>query len=235
MYKNKLFSDSKRHPKIMKSREEIGVYVRVLHLSPARSSGIANLCPMASEGCEAACLHYSGHLTKRKFNARIEKTEMFIKHRLAFMNRLAKEIYNTRMYANRKGLRCGIRLNGTSDIRWESIKTPDGKNLMELFPDMQFYDYTKIANRKNIPDNYKLTFSRSENNDKDCLKALENGMNVAVVFDLPHGLPKKFMGIPVIDGDVHDFRYDDPYPCIVGLKSKGKKAEEDRTGFIFRH
>jgi hypothetical protein len=41
-----------------------------------------------------------------------------------------------------------VRLNGTSDIRWELIPvTIDGieyRNLMEAFPELQFYDYTKL-------------------------------------------------------------------------------------------
>lgn len=239
MFKYNLFSQTSRHPKIVKAEKEVGVHMRVLHLSPAKSSGVMNACPMASKGCEAACLNYSGYHSPRKYNARIEKTKFFAENRVAFMNKLAKEIYNARRYSERMGLKCGIRLNGTSDIRWETIRNKHGENIMDIFPDVAFMDYTKIANRRNLPQNYRLTFSRSESNEEDCYLALQNGMNIAVVFGTPY-LPKTFMGLRVIDGDIHDWRYQDydDYPderVIVGLRPKGKKGEEDRTGFVFRH
>lgn len=238
MYKYNLFSQTKRHPKIKKSEKEVGVHMRVLHLSPARSSGVANLCPMASKGCEAACLNYSGYQSPRKYNARLQKTKFFVDNRTEFMCRLAREIYSARRYAKRKGMLCGIRLNGTSDIRWETIRF-GGKNIMEMFPDVAFMDYTKIANRKNIPPNYRLTFSRSESNEADCYEALKNGMNVCVVFGTNY-LPTRFMGLRVVDGDIHDWRYGeyDDYPderVIVGVKVKGKKGRDDHSGFVFRH
>lgn len=238
-YKYNLLSQTSRHPKMVKAEKEIGVHMRILHFAPARSSGIANVCPMASKGCEAACLNYSGHLTNRKFNARAEKTKFFFDNRALFMNKLAREIYSARRFAERKGLICGIRLNGTSDIRWETIRNKHGENIMDIFPDVAFHDYTKIANRRNLPPNYRLTFSRSESNDNDCYEALKNGMNVAVVFGLDQ-LPKKFMGLRVIDGDVHDWRYGDydQYPderVIVGLTVKGKRGRDDQSGFVFRH
>ena len=62
-----------------------------------------------------------------------------------------------------------FRLNGTSDIRWENQTVMGHNNVMDMFPDVQFYDYTKIPNRYNVPSNYHLTFSRSESNDQDIL------------------------------------------------------------------
>jgi len=100
---------------------------------------------------------------------------------------------------------------------------------MELFPEVQFYDYTKHPNRKNIPVNYHLTFSRAEDNDEDIKQALKNGLNIAVVFE--KYLPETFMGLPVIDGDKNDLRFLDPVNSIVGLVAKGK-AKKDETGFV---
>ena len=40
-----------------------------------------------------------------------------------------------------------VRLNGTSDIQWEH-QLVDGRNVFEIFPDVLFYDYTKIPTRK---------------------------------------------------------------------------------------
>lgn len=231
VYKYNLLSDTSRHPKIVKSEKVLGVHTRVLHLAPARSSGF-NVCPMASKGCEAACLNYAGFQYARKQTARIARTQLFMQDRYAFMMRLAKEIDNASRWAEKLGLRCGIRLNGTSDIRWETVRDVHGRNLMDVFPDVCFYDYTKLANRRDLPKNYRLTFSRSESNQRECLEAIRNGMNVAVVFAGP--LPSTWSNVPVIDGDLHDFRYDDPHPCIVGLSMKGTRAREDRSGFVVR-
>ena len=76
-----------------------------------------------------------------------------------------------------------------------------------------------------------LTFSRSERNETDCLRVLNAGGNVAVVFRRPP-FPRLFWGYPVIDGDANDLRFLDRSPCIVGLKAKGKGARVDRTGFV---
>ena len=59
--------------------------------------------------------------------------------------------------AEKKGKIPCIRLNGTSDIQWEYIEY-QGKNVFDTFPDVQFYDYTKIPTRKiDGIKNYHLT------------------------------------------------------------------------------
>jgi hypothetical protein len=125
------------------------------------------------------------------------------------------------------------RLNGTSDIAWESIKH-NGKSVMEYFPDMQFYDYTKSPSRmmrflnNEMPANYHLTFSKSETNYEDCRKVLRNGGNIAVVFQ--NKLPSHYMGHLVVAGDDSDVRFIDPENVVVGLTAKGK-ARKDESGF----
>ena len=59
------------------------------------------------------------------------------------------------------GLKCAVRLNGTTDIRWELKIWDDMVRLHQSFG-VHFYDYTKIANRL-VPDSsvYDLTFSYS--------------------------------------------------------------------------
>jgi hypothetical protein len=123
-----------------------------------------------------------------------------------------------------------MRLNGTSDIRWEIYKVYNGNNIFQEFPNVIFYDYTKIPNRRidGIP-NYSLTFSRAESNQKYTELAIQNGFNAAVVFR--DTLPTTWNGIPVIDGDIDDLRFLDPKNVIVGLKAKGK-AKKDTTGFV---
>lgn len=146
-----------------------------------------------------------------------------------------------------------IRLNGTSDFPFENLrifkrtsngqiwtyKKPSKKllNIFELFPSITFYDYTKIDNRFNkvLPDNYSLTFSRSEDNHKETVDLLHRGYNVAVVFGVKdeNDLPKTYFGYPVINGDESDLRFLDDNNVVVGLKykyltgkgTKGKNAE----------
>jgi hypothetical protein len=121
-----------------------------------------------------------------------------------------------------------FRLNGTSDIRWETIPVGGYATIMEMFPTVQFYDYSKLPNRKNIPANYHLTFSRSESNDTHVVTAMENGMNVAVVFDK---MPETYAGRTVIDGTETDLRFLDGKSVIVGLEAKGQ-AKKDTSGFV---
>ena len=233
-----LLSQSDRHPKIVKSaKRELPIVHAILHLAPAELSGY-NVCPMASEGCKAACLHTSGHHNPRKYAARLWKTQMFFEARGDFIRRLHKELKSLSVKAKRQNAIACVRLNGTSDIPWETVhwdvSTWDNEyetynNVMEAFPDIHFYDYTKRHNRKNLPSNYRLTFSRSEDNNKQCGEALDNGMNVAVVFR--DKLPWRWKGLPVIDGDEHDYRFNDPHPCIVGLRAKGK-GKHDTSGFV---
>lgn len=222
------------NPKILKGTA-FGYLTAILHLAPGRLSGF-NVCPGASLACLDACLNTAGRggiikkgeTTNTIQKARLRKTLAFFNETETFMAQLAKEIGNIVKLANKHGLKPAIRLNGTSDIRWENEKVGGFANLMEMFPNVIFYDYTKLANRRNLPPNYRLTFSLSESNDVSAEQALAAGMNVAVVF---RNLPPTFMGRPVIDGDVSDLRFLDPVGVIVGLKAKGK-AKKDTSGFV---
>ena len=208
--------------------EAKGYLTFIMHLAPSTLSGY-NTCPMASAGCASACLNTAG---RGRFTAtqeaRIRKTRWFFEDRDGFMVQLVKDIQAAIRKADREGMTPVFRLNGTSDIRWESVAVEGFRNVMEMFPNTQFYDYTKLTNRRDIPANYHLTFSRSETNEIDALRMLtEQGMNVAVVFDT---LPEKWAGVKVIDGTETDLRFLDEKCVIVGLVAKGK-AKKDTSGF----
>jgi hypothetical protein len=102
------------------------------------------------------------------------------------------------------------------------------------FPEIQFYDYTKILGRKvkNIL-NYQLTFSEADGNALDTLNAIRAGMNVATVFGLKKGspMPEFWNGLSVFNGDESDLRFLDPKGVVVGLYAKGK-AKKDTSGFV---
>jgi len=219
------------NPKLLKG-EKKGYLSFILHLAPATLSGYQT-CPKATEGCKSACLNTAGRggmfrkgeTTNAIQQARIRKTKMFFEDRPTFLTQLVKEIHAGIRTAVRKGLIPCFRLNGTSDIRWES------QGIIEQFPQVQFYDYTKLANRDvaHLP-NYHLTFSRAESNDLDARDALHRGMNVAAVFAT---VPATYAGRTVIDGDESDLRFLDPQGVVVGLKAKGR-GKKDATGFVIQ-
>jgi hypothetical protein len=155
---------------------------------------------------------------------------MFFERRDEFMELLVKDIKRGIKYAQKKDLIPVFRLNGTSDIGWEKIRAGDARNVMELFPTIQFYDYTKIVGRKNIPANYHLTFSKADGNELDVRLAVSSGMNVAVVFSTKT-LPETYINRSVFNGDESDLRFLDPKNVIVGLYAKGR-AKKDSSGFV---
>jgi hypothetical protein len=110
-----------------------------------------------------------------------------------------------------------VRLNGTSDLSPEDFVL-DGKNILEIFSDVQFYDYTKMPQRMSLAKkypNYDVTLSFNGYNSNICKSYLDNGGKVAVVF--LGKMPKKFMGYPVHDANDYDMRYLDPSFHIMGL------------------
>lgn len=199
----------------------------IMYLAPHKLSGV-NVCPMAEQaGCVEGCLNSAG---MGKFSnvqkARIAKTAWFNLDPVGFVDALKRDIDRFASWAIRKGLTPTIRLNGTSDIRFERYGIP------QAFPELTFYDYTKLHNRKGVPDNYSLTWSYSEASKaySDRLSGVINsGMNAAVVFR--NGIPATFGGVPTVDGDKHDLRFLDPLGVIVGLRAKGKAAN-DKSGFV---
>lgn len=214
----------------------LGVLSTILHLAPSNLSGF-NVCPAASAGCRAACLNTAGRGRFESIQlARIQKTLYWVKAREQFLLQVFGEVQALERRAARLGLKAVVRLNGTSDIPYEFIAVNGYANIFEAFPNVQFYDYTKIFGRlqrlKERPiSNYNVTFSAAENNWHHCKQALELGFNVAVVFNI---IPETFDGFEVLNGDSHDLRFTDKTGTpgyIVGLKAKGK-AKQDQSGFV---
>lgn len=224
------------NPKLMKG-EKKGYLSFVLHLSPADVSGYET-CPKRTAGCTAACLNTAGRGgmfkpggTNTIQEARKRKTRMFFENRVQFLAQLSVDIEKGIKQAEKKGMIPAFRLNGTSDIAWEKYEVIGGKNIFQLFPEVQFYDYTKMRNRKVAGlKNYHLTFSKADGNDMDVRLAASAGMNVAVVFDK---LPETYIGRTVVDGDETDLRFLDPKGVVIGLKAKGR-ARKDTSGFVVK-
>jgi len=218
--------------------ESKGYMTGILHLAPGELAGV-QVCPKASAGCLAACLNTAGRGRFDKIQqARIAKTRWLFDDRKGFMAALVWSIEATIRKAGREGMTPVIRLNGTSDLPWEKFRcVRDGieyRNVMEAFPEIQFYDYTKIPARAikwaqgDMPANYHLTFSAAEDNESACRMVSMAGGNVAVVFDQ---IPADWYGRRVVNGDETDLRFLDPAGVVVGLKAKGD-AKHDNSGFV---
>lgn len=234
------------------------------YMAPHSSAGVGNLCSHASPQCIALCLGtHSGQAamvsdltngTNATRESRKDKARRFMHNRADYLNRLARDIVKLEAKAKREGLALCVRLNGSTDIAWERLRfNVEAKTLvaigqsrkgeripftnvtlLELFPHIQFVDYTKNPNRMGkTPSNLHLTLSFSGSNLSACIEALHNGHNIAVVFG--EGLPANWQGFPVIDGDKHDLRHLDPRGgYVIGLSPKGTTAKRDTSGFVVR-
>ena len=226
------------NPKILKGNKLNEKYLSaILHLSPINT----RICPYQDIAkCKEACLNTAGRggiikkgeTTNTIQEARKRKTNLFLDDRDTFMQLLVKDIQAFQRKCDRLGKLPCIRLNGTSDIQWETIPIEGYENIFDMFSDIQFYDYTKIPTRKvSHIKNYHLTWSYSEANDKYAKLFDSVPYNKAVVFN--GGLPKIFKGMKVIDGDTTDMRFLDKTNRVVGLKAKGK-ARKDDSGFVIQ-
>lgn len=246
--------------------QKVGFLTAVLYLAPFKMSGI-NVCPMAElAGCWRGCLNTAGRggiskgSKKMRRNGltvpdnaiqrcRIKRTRLWAKQPGAFLDQLEKELVAFVKKAERKGLIPAVRLNGTSDIRWENVRhnfVGDygalDQTVFERFPDLQFYDYTKLPNRfaRELPSNYHLCLSFSNASERYANMCWDahykydaslvmvyrtklDGRNARTWFDECH--------VPVVDGDTNDLRFLDPQRCIVTLKAKGS-ASKDKSGFV---
>lgn len=213
--------------------EKYGFLTGILYLAPANLSGF-EVCPSRSPGCSEACLFTAGRGAYSNVrDARIGKTQLLFNDRSEFLRRLRHDVARLVKKADAEGKIPCIRLNGTSDLGWEGL----ARQIMAEFPNVQFYDYTKVKPRMlkfcqgKMPANYHLTFSRSETNWEDCKEVLKAGGNVAAVFYKQ--LPKVYEGYTVVDGDLSDLRFLDSKNVIVGLKAKGKARHDDSNFVIF--
>lgn len=250
----KLLTRAESNPKTAKGTG-LGYMGCIMHLAPAGLVGSGrSVCPHASPGCASMCLNTAGRSQTRGdleraqlechkiHRARLARTDLFFADREAFLRQLSHELGLLWVRAYRAELKPCARLNGTSDLPWETFRftTRDDQpillDIVSWHPQIQFYDYTKNYQRalafgeQRWPAHYHLTFSRDEHTDHDRMRELLRlGVNVAVVFR--HDLPSIWLGHEVINGDAHDFRFLDPKGVIVGLVAKGR-ARHDSSGFV---
>ena len=86
-----------------------------------------------------ACLNTAGRGQMNMIqDSRIAKTKLFFEEKLAFMEKLAKEIASGIKSAIKKEMTAVFRPNLTSDLTWENIEDANGQTLMQKFPETQF-------------------------------------------------------------------------------------------------
>lgn len=209
--------------------EELGFVTAIAYLAPHTTATAKTVCPFSTEACRAGCLAGAGMgALPKQMNARANRTIMWREEPDRFLAKLAMEILDLSSIAADAGMALAVRINGTSDIFFEQHKAPNGLTLMETFPNIQFYDYTKapIHKRGPIPENYHLTYSMAEHNAADAAAYLLAGQSVAVVVpDESHKIGWFELDgreINVVDGDEHDLRFLDPPGSLVMLRPKGK-------------
>jgi hypothetical protein len=206
--------------------------VAILYMASADNAG-KEVCPFSfryEDGvkipfeCRKYCLVKAG---RGRFdgvkNGRARKKEFFFSDRKEFFNTLERDITRHIHYCLARGVVPVVRLNGTSDISYENMKVRDGLTIFQLFPDVQFYDYTKDFNKAmkyamgELPSNYQITFSHDRENEAQAIEALRLGVNVAGI----KGKMDALKGYDTIDGDKSDLRFNDKQNgSIVELKLK---------------
>jgi hypothetical protein len=213
----KLLTYPASQAKLGKSKE----FTVGLTLQHAAVSGVET-CPWRGE-CARVCVLDNGNgRYANTQQGRNVKTLFLYEHPEEFTRLLAHEL---------RGLsatyeRVLVRLNVNSDLRWYRILPAlvDGSTFGNVF----FYDYTKnaavLSGSGMVAANYRAVYSVNETSDLAKVAAfVARGGTAAVVTtrkknDAP---PASFMGLPVVDGDSTDNRYDER-GAWVDLAAKGK-------------
>jgi hypothetical protein len=244
---------TKTNPKVAKNSVVGNVLTYSISLLQGNLSGHEVCAPAKDSPCRDLCLGFSGHSKASILaygvegspvvKARAKKTQLFFKDRDKFMSLLIYELEQSKRYAEKRGMPFAVRLNCMSDLSPLAFHfSGDSKCLLEMYPDVQFYDYTKAFNRKALCErfsNYQLTFSYDGKNWNDCVDALESGYNVAVVFDSPV-MPVAWRGYSVITGIETDIRFLDPQGGFIvylmfhrsANQYKGGKYQKPNTPFV---
>ena len=220
----KLLDTTGANTKLAKTNKGDAYRVAGLSLMPSKA-----LCPWALKAkCFDVCLESAGMGVFSNVKAgRQAKADFYTNDRAGFLAQLRKELTNWEKLCTKKGIKPAVRLNVLSDVQWER------HNIPQEFPNIFFYDYTKIAHRiGKTPDNYKLMFSYSGAVDYQVAvsTAIKGDCPVAVVFR-DSNFPATFLGRPVVNGDASDIDNVMAGRVIIGLKAKGK-AVKGETDFI---
>jgi hypothetical protein len=224
----KLLTYPASQAKLGKSKE----FTVGLTLQHAAVSGVET-CPWRGE-CARVCVLDNGNgRYANTQQGRNVKTLFLYEHPQEFTRLLAHEL---------RGLsasyeRVLVRLNVNSDLRWYRIlpQLVDGSTFGNVF----FYDYTKnaavLSGSGMVAANYRAVYSVNESSNLAKVAAfIARGGTAAVVTTRKKNTPppSTFMGLPVVDGDSTDNRFDER-GAWVDLAAKGKaRALIGRSEFV---
>ena len=246
---------TKSNPKVVKNTIVGQVVTYSISLLQGNLSGYEVCGAALNSPCRALCLGYSGRAKSSILafgedaspvvRARGRKTRLFYEDRDTFMNLLRYELEDAMRYADKHNMPFSVRLNCMSDISPLAFHYKgDAENILQMYPAVQFYDYSKNFARMSLMQeypNYDITFSYDGVNWDKCVDALEHGHNVAVVFESPV-MPTAWRGYQVVSGIDSDLRYmDEKGGKIVYLlfhrtasQYKNGKYERPDTPFVVK-
>ena len=224
----KLFTYPASQAKLGKSKE----FTIGLTLQHAAVAGVET-CPWRGD-CARMCVLDGGNgRYANTQKGRDIKTQFLHQYPVAFTRLLLEELRGLAA----KYDRVLVRLNVNSDLRWHRILPAlvDG----QLFPNVYFYDYTKnaavLSGWGMVAAHYRAVYSVNESSDIDKVRAfVARGGTAAIVTTRNKNTPppSTFMGLPVLDGDATDNRYDESGAWI-DLAAKGKaRALIGKSEFI---
>ena len=201
-----------------------GIETTGMALAPSSETRGFKTCPN-SASCRDACLgfkagqYYQGGVDGGPQTASRKRTQALLDHPDAYGVQMYEEIAAARRTAIKNGNILGVRMNVLSDVDPKVYKS-----LIEAFPDVWFYDYTKM-NYRPIAPNHHVTYSSTGVSNKDVTNLnqnwsrmrakLETGDNVAMAFTDKKSIPKFVMDeetgkiYRTVDGVGTDFRPSD--------------------------
>ena len=174
--------------------------------------------------------------------ARLARAHLLARHLPECLGLLRRDTLREMRRLRRLGATTvGLRRNVTSDVAWWLVDPTFGPWLRGVADTLGIavvaYGYTKRRELLGDPAADLLTYSVSERDKLPDIAAMVGiGQNVATV--LPVGrhdpMPTTWHGLPMIDGDVSDYRPADPTGIVVGLRWKGKarKLSPSWAGFV---
>lgn len=227
-----MFTKPEAQPKTGKSE----MYTLILMLLPANEARVGNLCPPSTTGCRTDCLNWSGHGEMPASQAaRLARTVFMVEHSFSAAILICHEMH----LARAKHDSVGVRLNGTTDLRWELIAP---EFLARMAPEgFVFYDYTKWPPRlRDQADGLiHLTYSAHEReHPTHWADLVMQGFNVALVVrakadTVPEVIDLGGSEIPTLNGDLSDDRTIDKPGRLVLLSPKGNRIWHNTSGFTF--
>lgn len=181
--------------------------------------------------CLKTCLYFSGmnNLFQSKSGnlstammKRIRRMFLLKNDSKLFFRLVKRDIETALLNARFDGVKCGVRLNGYTDLDWNSFQS----EMLAEFPEINFYDYSKNLEKENIAH---TTFSYNGGDLIPYIEKVASGQNVAVVVNIKKNkpLPKTWHGLPVLDGDPTDNRYLDGKGFWIFLRAKNTIKGKD--------